>query len=57
MKGGYMKTFEELFIEVMTQEYGANGTGIKRPPEWFLDDYLENIIRKLVRQVKEENEQ
>jgi hypothetical protein len=57
MKGGYMKTFEELFVEVMTQEYGANGTGVKRPPEWFLDDYLENIIRKLVKQVKEENEQ
>jgi hypothetical protein len=57
VKGGNMKTFEELFVEVMTTEYGANGTGVKRPPEWFLEDYLEMIIRRLVRQVKEENGQ
>lgn len=52
-----MKTFEELFVEIMTSEYGANGTGTKRPPDWFLEDYLEHIIRKMVREVKEENKQ
>jgi len=52
-----MRTFEELFEAIMTSEYGANGTGTKRPPDWFMEDYLENIIRNLIRQVKKENGQ
>lgn len=52
-----MKTFEELFEELMTAEYFSNGTGTKRPPDWFMEDYLESIIRNLIRQVKKENGQ
>jgi hypothetical protein len=57
IKGEQMKTFEELFVEIMTSEYGANGTGTKRPPDWFMEDYLEQIIKNMVRDVKEENKQ
>ena len=52
-----MKTFEEIFVEMMTTEYGANGTGTKQPPDWFMEDYLDSIIRNLIRQVKKENGQ
>jgi len=53
-----MKTFDELFREIMLEEYFQDVTWQKdKPvPEWFIDDYLEDIIRNLIKQVKKEKE-
>lgn len=52
-----MRTFEEIFEEIITAEYYSGGTGAEKPPDWFMEDYLENIIRGLIKQVKKENGQ
>lgn len=57
LKGVYMRTFEEIFEEIITAEYYSGGTGAEKPPDWFMEDYLENIIRGLIKQVKKENGQ
>ena len=52
-----MKTFDELFREVMKEEYFQDGTWQKPIPDWFIDDYLESVIRNLIHQVKKEKGQ